>query len=462
MKKIQMLFGVLLMLFLLYGGNVLGAENQEFFHGYPSQSGKLHVEGNHLMDSKGRQIQLKGISTHGMAWFPEYINEECFRQLREEWKINVIRLAMYTAESGGYCTDGDQEKLKKLIREGVEYATKQDLYVIIDWHILSDHDPNLYREQAKDFFEEISLEYADHDNVIYEICNEPNGGTSWQEIRDYAQEIIGVIRENDRDGVIVVGTPNWSQMVDQAASDPIRGYENIMYTLHFYAATHKEDLRNIMKTAVEQGLPVFVTEYGICDASGNGMIDQEQASEWVSLMDTYGISYVAWNLSNKNETSAILRTDCKKTSGFEAEDLSSSGKWLFQMLTGEKLAEEVLDTNDYEGQDVVDGTVQEGKASYTAVVKNSWESNGEHYYQYELTIRNDSDQEITGWELQLPFSEEIHLTDGWNGDYRAEGNILHIAAKDYNCVIPENDRVTEVGFIISGSSELRINKKGEA
>ena len=462
MKKIQMLFGVLLMLFLLYGGNVLGAENQEFFHGYPSQSGKLHVEGNHLMDSKGRQIQLKGISTHGMAWFPEYINEECFRQLREEWKINVIRLAMYTAESGGYCTDGDQEKLKKLIREGVEYATKQDLYVIIDWHILSDHDPNLYREQAKDFFEEISLEYADHDNVIYEICNEPNGGTSWQEIRDYAQEIIGVIRENDRDGVIVVGTPNWSQMVDQAASDPIRGYENIMYTLHFYAATHKEDLRNIMKTAVEQGFPVFVTEYGICDASGNGMIDQEQASEWVRLMDTYGISYVAWNLSNKNETSAILRTDCKKTSGFEAEDLSSSGKWLFQMLTGEKLAEEVLDTNDYEGQDVVDGTVQEGKASYTAVVKNSWESNGEHYYQYELTIRNDSDQEITGWELQLPFSEEIHLTDGWNGDYRAEGNILHIAAKDYNCVIPENDRVTDVGFIISGSSELRINKKGEA
>ena len=171
---------------------------------------------------------------------------------------------------------------------------------------------------------------------------------------------------------------------------------------------------------------------------------------------------MAWNLSNKNETSAILRTDCKKTSGFEAEDLSSSGKWLFQMLTGEKLAEEVLDTNDYEGQDVVDGTVQEGKASYTAVVKNSWESNGEHYYQYELTIRNDSDQEITGWELQLPFSEEIHLTDGWNGDYRAEGNILHIAAKDYNCVIPENDRVTDVGFIISGSSELRINKKGEA
>lgn len=462
MKKIQMLFGVLLMLFLLYGGNVLGAENQEFFHGYPSQSGKLHVEGNHLTDSQGRQIQLKGISTHGMAWFPEYINEECFRQLREEWKINVIRLAMYTAESGGYCTDGDQEKLKKLIREGVEYATKQDLYVIIDWHILSDHDPNLYREQAKDFFEEISLEYADHDNVIYEICNEPNGGTSWQEIRDYAQEIIGVIRENDRDGVIVVGTPNWSQMVDQAASDPIRGYENIMYTLHFYAATHKEDLRNIMKTAVEQGFPVFVTEYGICDASGNGMIDQEQASEWVSLMDTYGISYVAWNLSNKNETSAILRTDCKKTSGFEAEDLSSSGKWLFQMLTGEKLEEEILDTNDYEGQAVVDGTVQEGNASYTAVVKNSWESNGEHYYQYELTIRNDSEQEITGWELQLPFSEEIHLTDGWNGDYRAEGNILHIAAKDYNCVIPENDRVTDVGFIISGSSELRINKKGEA
>ncbi len=130
-----------------------------------------------------------------------------------------------------------------------------------------------------------------------------------------------------------MGTPNWSQYVDEAARDPITGFDNIMYSLHFYAATHKEDLRNKMAAAIEAGLPIFVTEYGICDASGNGSIDTVQARQWIDLMDQNQISYVAWNLSNKNETSAILNSSCAKTSGFTESDLSDSGRWIYQMLT---------------------------------------------------------------------------------------------------------------------------------
>ena len=91
-----------------------------------------------------------------------------------------------------------------------------------------------------------------------------------------------------------------------------------------------------MSQAVNAGLPIFVTEYGNCAASGNGRIDENQAAQWISAMNEYGISYVAWNLSNKAETSAILKNDCGKTSGFTQEDLTDSGKWLYQMLvTGE-------------------------------------------------------------------------------------------------------------------------------
>ena len=205
----------------------------------PSVTGALHVEGTKLCGSNGEPVQLRGISTHGMAWFPDYINADCFAQLHNEWKVNVMRLAMYTAENGGYCTDGDKEYLKDLIRKGVQYATDQDMYVMIDWHILSDNNPNIHLEEAKAFFSEMSKEYAGAGNVLYEICNEPNGGTEWSEIKSYAQEIIPVIRANDANAVIIVGTPNWSQFVDQAAADPITGYENLMYTLHFYAATHK-------------------------------------------------------------------------------------------------------------------------------------------------------------------------------------------------------------------------------
>lgn len=299
----------------------------------PSVTGPLHVEGTKLCGRDGSPVQLRGISTHGLAWFPDYVNEECFSQLKTQWDVNVIRLALYTAEYNGYCTGGDQNQLKTLVHNGVQYAASQDMYVIIDWHILSDSNPNQHIAEASAFFDEMSRTYASYNNVLYEICNEPNGGTSWDDIKVYADTIINVIRKNDKDGVIIVGTPNWSQYVDEAARDPITGFDNIMYSLHFYAATHKEDLRNKMAAAIEAGLPIFVTEYGICDASGNGSIDTVQARQWIDLMDQNQISYVAWNLSNKNETSAILNSSCAKTSGFTESDLSDSGRWIYQMLT---------------------------------------------------------------------------------------------------------------------------------
>lgn len=299
----------------------------------PSACGALQVQGAQLVDSNGTPIQLRGISTHGLSWFPDYVNEECFRDLHQNWDVNVIRLALYTAEYNGYCTGGNQETLKELIRNGVEYAKNQDMYVIIDWHILNDQTPMLYKEDAKQFFAEMSSEFGTYDHVLYEICNEPNGGTSWSEVKSYAEEVIEIIRSNDSDAIIIVGTPNWSQYVDQAAADPITGYDNIMYALHFYAATHGDSLRSTMAAALEAGLPIFVSEYGICDASGNGELDLASAEKWVQTMDEHGVSYVAWNLSNKAESSSILNSSCTKTSGFTEDDLSACGKWLHEILT---------------------------------------------------------------------------------------------------------------------------------
>ena len=357
----------------------------------PSVSGALAVKGAQLVDRKGKPIQLRGISTHGIAWFPEYINEACFRQLRQEWNVNAVRLALYTEEYGGYCAGGDKKRLKELIHKGVTCAVKQDMYVIIDWHILSDGDPNRHLKEAQAFFQEMSAKYAGYDNVIYEICNEPNGGVSWKKIKTYAEKIAGVIRKNDRDAVILVGTPNWSQYVEQAAKDPITKYDNIMYTLHFYAATHKDSLRNAMEKAVQGGLPVFVSEYGICDASGSGAIDRAQAEQWVKAMDRLGVSYMAWNLSNKAETSAILKSSCRKTAGFSQSDLSESGKWLYTMLSGKKSAASSAPSPAPDKKPAGSGqsTIQKGKFSCTAQLRNTWESGGETYWQYEVTIRND-------------------------------------------------------------------------
>lgn len=295
--------------------------------------GRLRVEDGSLVDQNGDPYQMHGVSTHGLAWFPEYVSEECFRTFRNDWDADVMRLALYSDEYGGYCNGGDQKKLKKLIDNGVEYASKLGMYVIIDWHVLGEGDPNVHKDEAIKFFDEVSEKYADYGNVIYEICNEPNGNVSWKDVKKYAEEVIPVIRANDPYGIILVGTPQWSQLVGDAAKDPIEGYDNIMYTLHFYAATHKEDLRKSLENAVKDGLPVFVSECSICDASGNGGIDEQSAEAWVKLMDKYHISYVAWAASNKNETAALINSSCSKISDWSEQELSDTGRWFKEMFT---------------------------------------------------------------------------------------------------------------------------------
>ncbi len=297
--------------------------------------GKLSIKGTDIVDKNGKKYQLKGISTHGIAWFPDYVNKDAFKTLRDDWDANLIRIAMYTGESGGYCQDGDQAKLKKLVEDGVGYATELGMYVIVDWHILSDNNPGINEDEAIKFFDEISAEYADYDNVLYEICNEPNGSTTWDDIKSYAEKVIPVIRENDKDAIIIVGTPTWSQDVEIAAADPIEGQENIAYTLHFYAATHKDNIRDKAKTALDKGLCLFVSEFSICDASGNGGIDYDSAEEWFKLINDNNISYAAWNLSNKNETSTLIDSACDKTSGWSDDELSDTGVWIKSMIRDE-------------------------------------------------------------------------------------------------------------------------------
>ena len=290
--------------------------------------GALSVKGTDLVDQNGKQYQLRGVSTHGLAWFPQYVNKDAFKTFRDEWGANLIRLAMYTGEGGGYCTDGDQDELKALVDQGVDYATELGMYVIIDWHILSDNNPKQNQDEAIAFFDEMSKKYADYKNVLFEICNEPNGGTSWSDIKEYAEKVIPVIRKNAKDAVIIVGTPTWSQDVDAAAADPITGQKNIMYTLHFYAATHKENLRDKLKNARTAGLPIFISEFSICDASGNGAVDYDSADAWFQMIEDYNLSYAAWNISNKDESSALIRSDCDKTSGWKDDELSETGLWL--------------------------------------------------------------------------------------------------------------------------------------
>ena len=291
--------------------------------------GELSLDGTRIVDEHGADFQLRGMSTHGINWFPEYVNEEAFRTLRDEWGLNCIRLALYTAEYDGYCEGGDKEALKGLVRDGVEYASALGMYVIIDWHVLQDETPKAYEEEAMSFFEEMSAELADRGNVLYEICNEPNGDTTWSEVRSYAEDIIPVIRRNSPESIVIVGTPDWSQGIDQVASDPLTGSEseNVLYAVHFYAKDHTQWLRDRVIDALDDGIPVFFSEFSTCEASGSGANDFEQAEAWLELADEHDISYCFWSLSNKDDTSSIISPSSGSVSDWSEDELTETGRW---------------------------------------------------------------------------------------------------------------------------------------
>lgn len=293
-----------------------------------SQHGQLSVKNGQLVDKNGKGYQLRGMSTHGLTWFPEFVNESAFKTLRDDWNTNVVRLAMYVDEWGnGQCYMGNKSGSLELLEKGVDICIKLDMYVIIDWHVLNPGDPSKYTNEAKSFFETVSKRYAKYPNVIYEICNEPNGGASWSSnIKPYAEKIIPVIRKNAPNSVIIVGTPTWSQEIDKPLSDPLN-YKNVMYAFHFYAATHA-GLRSNVENCVAQGLPVFVSEFGTCDASGGGANDFNETQKWLSYFDKQGISYCNWSICNKDETCSVLRPGTSANGNWSESDLTENGKWM--------------------------------------------------------------------------------------------------------------------------------------
>ena len=295
----------------------------------PSTAGKLAVESTDLVDEKGEKIQLRGVSLHGITWFPEFVDEDLFKQISDDWDANLVRLPVYST-----VYTEEKEDCLELTRKGIEAAIASDMYVIVDWHVLEDMDPNVHINEAHEFFSIIAAEYPDCPNILYEICNEPNGETTWSDVRKYAYSIIPLIRGYSPDAVVLVGTPNYCKDLESVARNTLK-IDNIMYSLHFYAATHKEDLRQVYTASQSRGLPVFVTECGISEASGTGTVDFVSAASWFSLLKDYNTSYAVWSLSNKNETSALLVHYYNSPDPVTENDLTRAGIWVRDLLRGE-------------------------------------------------------------------------------------------------------------------------------
>ena len=292
--------------------------------GIVQQYGQLQVKDGQLCDQHDNAVQLRGMSSHDLARFP--LSEDTVDHLARDWHVSVIRAAMYTDSYGSSYIK--QPRVKESVKRIIDAAIRNGIYVIVDWHILQDGNPNQYLDQAKSFFREIAAAYRSHPNIIYEICNEPNGtNVSWKEIKTYAESLIPAIRALDPKNIIIVGTDTWSQGVQAAAEDPLT-FSNVVYALHFYAGTHRDALRKSSDTAVSKGLPIFVTEWGLSDATGRGPLYLEESQRWLDWMNAHKISWANWSFSNENESSAALVPSAKLSGPWTEADLTASGRWV--------------------------------------------------------------------------------------------------------------------------------------
>lgn len=310
----------------------LESDNLIFTNGVRTH-GQLRTEGAKLVDENGMPFQLRGMSSHGLLWYPEYTNYQSVLSTRA-YGANSFRIAMYANEvNGGYVQQPDLSL--KLMYAAIENVLAADMYAIVDWHVLSEKNPLQNTQEAIQFFEKVASHYGNEPGIIYEICNEPNGDTTWTDIVAYANQVIPVIRTYAPDAIILVGTPKYSYNIVEVIGNTLP-YQNILYSYHFYAGQFGNEYENMIADCHRNNVPIFVSEWGINEEQG-GEASIQQGKEFVTYLNENAISWNAWALCNKDETFAAIRPECSKYSNWTEEDLTKVGQIFCDGLAGQGL-----------------------------------------------------------------------------------------------------------------------------
>ena len=294
-----------------------------------SINGTLKVENNLIVNKNGHPPQLRGMSFSWSLWQgKKYYNPGVVDWLTDDFKVSLVRASMGVQPDHGYLSEPEIQK--QLIINVVDQAIKDGIYVLIDWH---DHHGNLHLAESANFFAQMAKHYKGVPNVIYEVWNEPEV-IGWDTVKNYAIKIITEIRKYDTDNLIIVGSPHWDQDVDIAAEHPITGFKNVAYSFHFYASdpNHQDKLRAKADFAIKQGLPLMVTEWGVGESDGNGKFDEKEVQTWTQWLEKNKLSWANWNITDKEETTAILLPGAPATGGWTNDQLSPAGNYVRTLL----------------------------------------------------------------------------------------------------------------------------------
>lgn len=305
-----------------------------------ARHGPLQLIGRQLADAAGNPLRLRGLSTHGLQWFGwgDFLSPERLDHAVRDWGIDVLRVSLYVDE-GGYRTD--PPRFTAMVDTLVDETAARGIYCILDWHLLDPGDPLARLDDARTFFQHVGRQHGQKPHVLFEICNEPNGpGVTWDRIKTYAAEIIPLIRAHSPDNLILLGTEDWSSfgaagrsrghaLLDSPLTGPLA--RHLLYTFHFYAASHKRTHRQVFARVASQ-LPVFVTEWGMQTYTGRGPNDLPSTRQWLALMQRLGVSWVYWNYSNERSSGAVFKTKLPPHGPYTPLHLKTSGRHVQRFL----------------------------------------------------------------------------------------------------------------------------------
>ncbi len=415
----------------------------------------LTVSGNQIL-SGGEASSFAGNSFFwsNTGWGQEKMyNASVVKWLKDDWGSSIVRVAIGADESGSYIDDPEAnlERAYKVI----DAAIDNDMYVIIDFHTHHGEDK---QAAAITFFQTMANRYGDNNNVIYEIYNEPLA-VSWSDvIKPYAQNVIDAIRAIDSDNLIVVGTPNWSQDVDVASQDPIEG-SNIAYSLHFYAGTHGQYLRNKASTALNNGVALMVTEWGAVNADGDGDVASDSVDAWMDFLKTNNISNANWAVSDKDEGASIINSGASAEGNWSASDLTDSGTYVKSIISNwgtsvdassDESSDDSGDTSSDSSDQASDSdtsTSDDSAASSSSVtcehvITSTWQGG----FQGAIRITNNGDSTVNGWNVNWSYSDGTTISQSWGATLSGAYSATNLS---WNATIAPQQTV-EVGFIGSG------------
>lgn len=428
---------------------------------------------------KGSQItagntvaKLSGMSLFwsNTGWGGEkFYTSGSVKGVKDAFGGNLIRVAMGVEINGGYLSDPEANLQR--VYAVVDEAIAQDMYVIIDWH---SHYAHEYEKEAIEFFQSMARKYGRNSHVIYEVFNEPKNDVTWaQHVKPYAERVIKAIRAIDPDNLIIVGTTTWSQDVDIAANNPITGYNNIAYTLHFYAGTHGQSLRDKATTAMRKGIPLFVTEWGSVNATGDGGVDRAETDKWVAFMKQHSLNNANWALNDKLEGASALKPNASANGKWSDSALTESGLYVKNMIQSwpNKTvgSDEVDDGKDDKPVEIpVDVPIpvpdidmsgaNKPKLTCTIGRKGRW---GNTLYLNDILVKNSGNTALNSWKVAIEFENPVKVKRNWSSNVIVdEGTAIHFEGKPYNSTLAAGQTVS-FGFTGNYSGSIKnVSCKG--